>query len=64
MAATFNEMYDKGEQPRGPYARVEEWLATLKKKDVERAKREAEARFRRQGIHFAVQIEQRSMVGF
>lgn len=54
MAATFNEMYDKGEQPRGPYARVEEWLATLKKKDVERAKREAEARFRRQGITFAV----------
>jgi uncharacterized circularly permuted ATP-grasp superfamily protein len=54
MAAIFNEMHDKAEQVRSPYLRIDEWLRTLKKKDVERATREAEARFRRQGITFAV----------
>jgi uncharacterized circularly permuted ATP-grasp superfamily protein len=54
MAAIFNEMHDKTEQVRGPYVRIDEWLRTLKKKDVERATREAEVRFRRQGITFAV----------
>ncbi len=54
MANTFNEMQDKVGGTRGPYVRVSEWLQTLKKKDVERASREAEARFRRQGITFAV----------
>ncbi len=54
MASIFNEMQDKQGGTRGPYTHVEEWLETLKKKDVERATREAEARFRRQGITFAV----------
>ncbi len=54
MAVIFNEMHDKAEQVRSPYLRIDEWLRTLKKKDVERATREAEARFRRQGITFAV----------
>ncbi|MCA0431888.1 MAG: circularly permuted type 2 ATP-grasp protein [Proteobacteria bacterium] len=54
MATIFNEMLDKAGNTRGPYTRVEEWLKTLKKKDAERATREAEARFRRQGITFAV----------
>ena len=54
MATIFNEMHNKANEVRRPYVRVEEWLQTLKKKDVERATREAEARFRRQGITFAV----------
>jgi uncharacterized circularly permuted ATP-grasp superfamily protein len=54
MATFFNEMHGASGDIRGPYARVEEWLRTLKKKDAERATREAEARFRRQGITFAV----------
>jgi uncharacterized circularly permuted ATP-grasp superfamily protein len=54
MAAIFNEMLDKAQGTRGPYVQVEDWLKTLKKKDVERATREAENRFRRQGITFAV----------
>jgi uncharacterized circularly permuted ATP-grasp superfamily protein len=54
MATIFNEMLGKGDATRGPYVRIEEWLKTLKKKDVERASREAESRFRRQGITFAV----------
>jgi uncharacterized circularly permuted ATP-grasp superfamily protein len=54
MTASFNEMQDKAQNVRGPYVGVEAWLKTLKKKDAERASREAEARFRRQGITFAV----------
>ncbi len=54
MATIFNEMLDKAQATRGPYVEVEDWLKTLKKKDVERATREAENRFRRQGITFAV----------
>jgi uncharacterized circularly permuted ATP-grasp superfamily protein len=50
----FNEMQDKSGQVRSPYLRVEDWLKTLKRKDVERAIQEAENRFRRQGITFAV----------
>ncbi|MBL8789818.1 MAG: circularly permuted type 2 ATP-grasp protein [Rhizobiales bacterium] len=47
-------MQDKSGQVRSPYLRVEDWLKTLKRKDVERAIQEAESRFRRQGITFAV----------
>ncbi len=54
MGQLFNEMLEKSGATRGPYARVEEWLKTLKKKDAERAIQEAENRFRRQGITFAV----------
>ncbi len=54
MSNIFNEMEDKGGSVRRPYARVEQWLRTLARKDVERAKREAENIFRRQGITFAV----------
>ncbi len=54
MKAHFNEMLDKAGATRSPYLHVEDWLKTLKKKDVERAQREAENRFRRQGITFAV----------
>lgn len=54
MAEIFNEMQDKSGQVRSPYLRVEDWLKTLKRKDVERAIQEAESRFRRQGITFAV----------
>jgi uncharacterized circularly permuted ATP-grasp superfamily protein len=54
MAQVFNEMQDKSGAVRSPYLRVEEWLKTLKRKDAERARQEAENRFRRQGITFAV----------
>jgi uncharacterized circularly permuted ATP-grasp superfamily protein len=54
MGQIFNEMQEKSGATRGPYVRVEEWLKTLKKKDAERAIQEAENRFRRQGITFAV----------
>jgi uncharacterized circularly permuted ATP-grasp superfamily protein len=54
MGQLFNEMQEKSGATRGPYVRVEEWLKTLKKKDAERAMQEAENRFRRQGITFAV----------
>ena len=39
---------------RAPYARVEKWLENLGSEVIERALRESEARFRRQGITFAV----------
>ena len=39
---------------RAPYARVEKWLENLGNEVIERALRESEARFRRQGITFAV----------
>ena len=54
VADIFNEMQDKSGQVRSPYLRVEDWLKTLKRKDVDRAIKEAENRFRRQGITFAV----------
>jgi uncharacterized circularly permuted ATP-grasp superfamily protein len=54
MAQTFNEMEDKTGAVRSPYVRIEDWLKTLKTSDVERATQEAENRFRRQGITFAV----------
>jgi uncharacterized circularly permuted ATP-grasp superfamily protein len=56
--AIFNEMQDKAGATRSPYLRVEDWLKTLKRKDAERAIREAESRFRRQGITFAVYGDQ------
>ncbi|WP_373505823.1 circularly permuted type 2 ATP-grasp protein [Aestuariivirga sp.] len=54
MAPIFNEMEGKGGAVREPYARIEEWLKTLSRRDVDRALKEAEAIFRRQGITFAV----------
>jgi len=54
MTVIFNEMDGGGGAPREPYAQVAEWLKTLSRSDVERALREAEAIFRRQGITFAV----------
>lgn len=56
--AIFNEMQDKAGAVRSPYLRVEDWLKTLKRKDAERARKEAENRFRRQGITFAVYGDQ------
>jgi uncharacterized circularly permuted ATP-grasp superfamily protein len=47
-------MQDKAGGVRRPYQRLEQWLQKLSRKDVERAKREAENIFRRQGITFAV----------
>ena len=54
MATIFNEMEGSGGATREPYARIEDWLKTLSRSDVDRALREAEAIFRRQGITFAV----------
>jgi uncharacterized circularly permuted ATP-grasp superfamily protein len=54
MDGLFNEMNGRSGAIRAPYARIGEWLQTLSKKDVERARREAENIFRRQGITFAV----------
>jgi uncharacterized circularly permuted ATP-grasp superfamily protein len=54
MNKVFNEMGPSTETARRPYAHVAEWLKTIATKDVERAKREAENIFRRQGITFAV----------
>jgi uncharacterized circularly permuted ATP-grasp superfamily protein len=53
-AATFDEMQDASGGVRWPYERVNAWLKTLKRGDVERARRQAELRFRSQGITFAV----------
>ena len=50
----FNEMEGNTGATREPYARIEDWLKTLSRADVDRALREAEAIFRRQGITFAV----------
>ena len=50
----FNEMLGPNGNVRKPYAKVEAWLKQLGPRDVERALRESEARFRRQGITFAV----------
>ena len=54
MAEIFNEMLGQGGKTRSAYTRVEQWLAGLSPQDVERAQREAESIFRRQGITFAV----------
>jgi uncharacterized circularly permuted ATP-grasp superfamily protein len=54
MTKIFNEMQNQNGGVRAPYLHVDEWMQTLKKKDVERAAREAENRFRKQGITFAV----------
>jgi uncharacterized circularly permuted ATP-grasp superfamily protein len=52
---SFNEMFAPNGSVRAPYARVEKWLKKLGRDDIERALRESEARFRRQGITFAAQ---------
>ena len=54
MAQAFNEMVSADNGVRAPYALVEDWMKRLTKPQVERAAREAEAIFRRQGITFAV----------
>ena len=54
MSLLFNEMGDGKGPVRQPYAEIETWLKTISRKDVDRAKREAENIFRRQGITFAV----------
>ena len=54
MGDIFNEMIGTRGAIRDPYACIEHWLNQLGKRDVERAVREAEAIFRRQGITFAV----------
>jgi uncharacterized circularly permuted ATP-grasp superfamily protein len=54
MADAFNEMLGKDGTTRGAYAHVESWLKQLTPARAERAKEEAENRFRRQGITFAV----------
>jgi uncharacterized circularly permuted ATP-grasp superfamily protein len=54
MSQIFDEMGDRAGAVRSPYLRIQEWLKTLKKADIERATKEAENRFRRQGITFAV----------
>jgi uncharacterized circularly permuted ATP-grasp superfamily protein len=51
---SFNEMFAPNGSVRAPYARVEKWLENLGNEVIERAMRESEARFRRQGITFAV----------
>ena len=50
----FNEMISAENKVREPYAKVESWLKQLGKSDVTRAIKESEARFRKQGITFAV----------
>ena len=50
----FNEMLQANGKVRAPYAKVESWLNQLGPRDIERALRESEARFRSQGITFAV----------
>ncbi len=54
MDDVFNEMTGRGTEVRQPYARIEHWLKQLNRQNVERAVREADAIFRRQGITFAV----------
>jgi uncharacterized circularly permuted ATP-grasp superfamily protein len=51
---SFNEMFAQDGRVRHPYSRVDQWLKQLGRDAVERALRESEARFRRQGITFAV----------
>jgi uncharacterized circularly permuted ATP-grasp superfamily protein len=54
VSKIFNELGDNRDAARRPYAHVAAWLKTISRKDVDRAKREAEKLFRRQGITFAV----------
>ncbi|MCB1431389.1 MAG: circularly permuted type 2 ATP-grasp protein [Alphaproteobacteria bacterium] len=54
MSTIFNEMEGQDGEVRAPYSLVERWFRTLTRKDVDRAHKEAEAIFRRQGITFAV----------
>ena len=54
LMTIVNEMEGNTGATREPYARIEDWLKTLSRADVDRALREAEAIFRRQGITFAV----------
>ena len=54
MGNIFNEMTLPDGTIRGPYERIEDWLSRLTRRDVNRAVKEAEAIFRRQGITFAV----------
>jgi len=54
MGNTFNEMMQPDDTIREPYGRIEDWLSQLTRRDVNRAVKEAEAIFRRQGITFAV----------
>jgi uncharacterized circularly permuted ATP-grasp superfamily protein len=54
MSKLFDEMGLGNGKVRAPYANIESWLETLSVTDVERAKREAENIFRRQGITFSV----------
>ena len=51
---SFNEMLGPDGKVRLPYSKVESWLKQLGPSDIERALRECDARFRRQGITFAV----------
>jgi len=50
----LNEMLGSEGTTREPYLQIEKWLKTLGRSDVDRALKEAEAIFRRQGITFAV----------
>jgi uncharacterized circularly permuted ATP-grasp superfamily protein len=54
MQTIFNEMLGGDGRTRDPYSAIELWLKSLGPRDVERARKEAEAIFRRQGITFAV----------
>jgi uncharacterized circularly permuted ATP-grasp superfamily protein len=54
LTKIFNELGESKDAARRPYAHVAAWLKTLSRHDVDRAKREAEKIFRRQGITFAV----------
>ena len=61
MGNIFNEMTEPDGAIREPYARIEDWLGRLTRRDVDRAVKEAEAIFRRQGITFAVYGDQRGL---
>ena len=54
MGVFFDEMNGSGGGTRAPYARLEEWLATMPKELRSLKQAEAEALFRRIGITFAV----------
>jgi uncharacterized circularly permuted ATP-grasp superfamily protein len=60
MGQLFDEMMGADGEVREPYRLVQDWLKQLGKRDVERALREAEAIFRRQGITFAVYGDERA----
>ncbi len=54
MTTFFNEMGELNGGERPPYAAIAAWMKTLSPPEAERATRESEAIFRRQGITFAV----------